>query len=69
MINDETFVAIKAWDRTYDRLVADYDTLVDRKNSQLERLAAQLAAVQRELQIERGKRKLAELKLMRVGRH
>ncbi len=67
MISDETFVAIREWDRTLDRVVADADAIIDRKNAQLDRLAAQLAAAQRELQVERGKRKMAELKLMRRG--
>lgn len=67
MISEETFVAIKTWDRTLDRAMAESTAIIDRKNAQLERLAAQLQAAQRELQVERGKRKLAELKLMRRG--
>lgn len=65
MISDTEFVAIQAFDRQIARDADHAQGIVNRKNHLLVSLAAQLQAAQRELEIERGKRKLAEYRLLR----
>jgi len=65
MITASEFVMLKTTDRVLGRAVDDAQGIINNKNGQLIRLAAQLAAAQRELEIERGKRRAAEFKLMR----
>lgn len=67
MISDAEFVAIRAFDRTLFTAVDSAQAIINQKNGQLINLARQLQAVQRELEIERGKRKMAEFKLMKRG--
>ncbi|MBU1336036.1 MAG: hypothetical protein KJ944_08570 [Alphaproteobacteria bacterium] len=65
MISDSEFIAIRAFDRTLFNSVDSAQRIINEKNGQLIALARQLQAAQRELEIERGKRKLAEYKLLR----
>jgi hypothetical protein len=72
MITDSEFVAIRQFDRTLARNADSAQSIINSKNSKLvalashaDRLQAEVDRLRRELEIERGRRKMAELKLRR----
>ncbi|HEY8578194.1 MAG TPA: hypothetical protein VIL88_17850 [Devosia sp.] len=67
MISDVEFVAIRSFDRQLAANADSAQAIINRKNSIIVAMEQRLAAAQRELEIERGKRKLAEFKLMKRG--
>lgn len=65
MISEETFVAVRQFDRTLAASTDAGQRIINAKNRDLVRLQGVIAELTRQLNAERSARKIAELKLMR----